>query len=312
MQSAISLYQYYAGKRGIQALISVEDVVKNSDCGRLNLMCPVCFDRVHLVNRNKRGKNERYFAHWPNPENQDCEQKFINSSQSEREKQIINGINKEKADYEKHFWLIIQSCFPIIYRTEKYVEAILKDETINNMFEKTFYPIFGNCKEIIQFLCTIILDNSIEKDWHSYEHLNQHDRRLVERILKQNSKIYRHKASLLLSEFLLQKRSYFIVKKLWALSIALWIAENPKNKPLPPIAKFIPYCLNNIVSLLVWVPWDSVLHDIKVFGKIQSRNKWSNNFDLITIVNLPDLPDEINKISRLNGKPGKTNRTYRR
>ena len=302
MQSAISLYLYWSGKRGKNALIDAVSTDSNEDCGRLNLMCPVCLDRVYLSRR----KGQRFFAHWPNSENQDCEIKFIASNTKTTERQIVSAINKERADYERYFWLAVTEVYPVVYRLAWWTEKALTDDQTREAYSEVFYPVFRNCKAIVQELVLRLVDSRIEKTFVDDEEITNHDRQLLNRILKQQSKMYRSKACLLLVEFLYQKKSRFLVERLWALSIAMWVnrsKDEPQKVPKPSI--FIPFVINVIVNLLIWIPWDNVIHDLKVFGKIKKRNRYSSQFDLVILNELPDMPEVVNAI------PSKTDNKFR-
>lgn len=251
--------------------VYASDITKNSDCGRLNLMCECCYERVYWVFR----KNQKFFSHFPNSKNAlNCE-KFSNKKTAEqRKKGFLSAINREKAQYEKHFWQIITQVYPAWERYERDMKVLAKTSEPNQAFEQFYYPELKEREQSLIDLLNKVYDSNIEI-MGDFKKAKKSEK-IYNAIIKKATKQYREVIVRLLFAFLMQKRSIPIVKQFYFLSLILVFEQS--NNTLPSTDYVNNFAINVMLNMLVWVPWEECLNDIQCYGKILPKHCYEKDF----------------------------------
>lgn len=267
-------YSVYLALSGNDYEVDAESILSNSECGRLNLLCPCCHERVYWVNRD----NSKFFSHFPNvKESKNCENYTNKISFEQKKKSIISALNKEKTQYERYFWTILTQVYPV---WEAYKEGIDTMESIpeaNEVFLQFFYPALRHAREkISKILASVYNTESIALDEKQHTKTSM---RMVKLVLKQNTKVYREVILDILLGFLMQKRSSPILRKFYYLGLLVYWDLN-KNQ-MSSVDASNDFTIELLISQLLWVPWEECLNDIQCYKKILNKHRYDKDFTLM-------------------------------
>lgn len=267
----LTAYSVYLALSNEDYEVSAASIEKNSDCGRLNLLCACCHERVYWNNR----KGVKFFSHFPNSESSsNCERYTNLKSREQKKKSFISALNKEKADYEKYFWQLMTECYPIFDRYANQISEVAKLPECIKVFDKIYYPELKKNKFMLLQLINQVYGSSIEVDESVTE--SPSDFKIYKKIIKHSTKQYREAIASLLLDFLLQKRSQPIVYKLYILSV-LSMFEHWQGQIQNP-SKATNFAINQLFNLIVWLPWEEAINDLKCYGKVLPKHRYSKDF----------------------------------
>lgn len=275
----LTAYSVYLALSNQDYEVNAESIEKNSDCGRLNLLCPCCHERVYWNNR----KNVKFFSHFPNSESSaNCERYTNATSREKRKKSFMSALNKEKTQYEKYFWEILTQVYKIFSIYETRINDCQKIPEVRKYFEKLYYPKLKENQPIL----TDILNQLYTAEIQLNESVGiaGKNEKIFKMIRKKTTKRYREVIVNLLFSFLLQKRSKEIVYKIYITSVLFMFEQN--NYKLPNPNDTNKFAINQLFCLIAWCPWEEAINDIRCFGKVLPKHQYTDDFGgfLINVV----------------------------
>ena len=267
-------YSVYLALSGNDYEVDAESITGNSECGKLNLLCPCCHERVYWVDRNK----SKFFSHFPSSKNAtNCENYTNKMSFEQKKKSIISALNKEKTQYERYFWTILGQVYPVWQIYEKDINMMESISEANEVFLQFFYPALQDAREkISKILSSIYNIDSLKIDENQHTKTSMH---MIKLVLKQNTRIYREVVLDMLLAFLMQKRSIPILRKFYYLGLLIYWGLNDREMPSMEIST--DFSINLLVSQLLWVPWEECLNDIQCYKKILNKHRYDKGFTMM-------------------------------